>query len=30
VTPPLPYRRVVHSGIDPGPEGAPPRRDRPY
>jgi len=27
VTPPLPYRRVVHSGIDPGPEGAPPRRD---
>ena len=26
VTPPLPYRRVVHSGIDPGPEGAPPRR----
>ncbi len=27
VTPPLPYRRVVHSGIDPGPEGAPPRRE---
>jgi hypothetical protein len=27
VTPPLPYRRVVHSGIDPGPEAAPPRRD---
>jgi hypothetical protein len=27
VTPPLPYRRVVHSGIDPWPEGAPPRRD---
>jgi hypothetical protein len=28
VTPPLPYRRVVHSGIDPWPEGAPPRRER--
>jgi Transposase zinc-ribbon domain/ISXO2-like transposase domain len=27
VTPPLPYRRVVHSGIDPGPEGAPPRHE---
>jgi len=27
VTPPLPYRRVVHSGIDPGPEAAPPRRE---
>ncbi|HET6748872.1 MAG TPA: IS1595 family transposase [Actinomycetes bacterium] len=27
VTPPLPYRRVVHSGIDPGPEGAAPRRE---
>jgi len=27
VTPPLPYRRVVHSGIDPGPEGASPRRE---
>jgi hypothetical protein len=27
VTPPLPYRRVVHSGIDPWPEGAPPRRE---
>jgi hypothetical protein len=27
VTPPLPYRRLVHSGIDPGPEGASPRRD---
>jgi hypothetical protein len=26
VTPPLPYRRVVHAGIDPGPEGAAPRR----
>jgi Transposase zinc-ribbon domain/ISXO2-like transposase domain len=26
VTPPLPYGRVVHSGLDPGPEGAPPRR----
>jgi transposase-like protein len=27
VTPPLPYRRLVHSGIDPGPEGASPRRE---
>jgi hypothetical protein len=27
VTPPLPYRRVVHAGIDPGPEGASPRRE---
>jgi hypothetical protein len=27
VTPPLPYRRVVHSGLDPGPEGAAPRRE---
>jgi hypothetical protein len=26
VTPPLPYRQVVHSGLDPGPEAAPPRR----
>jgi hypothetical protein len=27
VTPPLPYNRVVHAGIDPGPEGAAPRRE---
>jgi hypothetical protein len=27
VTPPLPYRQLVHSGIDPGPEGAAPRRE---
>jgi hypothetical protein len=27
VTPPLPYRRVVHAGIDPAPEGAAPRRE---
>jgi hypothetical protein len=26
VTPPLPYRQVVHGGLDPGPEAAPPRR----
>jgi hypothetical protein len=29
VTPPLPYDRVVHGGLDPGPEAAPPRRERP-